>query len=116
MSPTIVEKDGRTVLSIGSPGGPRIITAVAQVMYRVLRGPFDIDQAIQAPRVHHQYIPNTVWVDRLKLSPETLDALRKRGHKIERGSTAKVYGVYRDEEGLLYGAGDSRGEAAAGGR
>ena len=116
MSPSIVEKEGRTVLSVGSPGGPRIITAVAQVIYRALRGPFDIDEAIQAPRVHHQYQPDKVYIDKLKLAPETIEALKKRGHKIETGPTAKVYGIFRNEEGILFGAADARGEAAAGGR
>ena len=115
MSPTIVEKDGRTVLAVGSPGGPRIITAVMQVIYRVLRGPYDIDEAIQAPRVHHQYMPNRVNVDRLRLPPETITALEKRGHTIQPSSTAKVYGVTRGEDGILAGAADARGEAAAGG-
>jgi gamma-glutamyltranspeptidase / glutathione hydrolase len=115
MSPTIVEKDGQTVLALGSPGGPRIITGVLQVFYRSMNQSFDIDQAIQAPRVHHQFLPNTVYTDALKLPPETLTALRQRGHKIETGSTAKVYGVVKTLEGILQGAADARGEGASGG-
>ena len=115
MSPTIVEKDGRTVLVVGAPGGPRIITAVLQVIYRTLRGPFDIDQAVQAPRVHHQFLPNIVRMDKLKLPPETIEALTKKGHKIEFSSTGKAYGIVRDENGILMGAADARGEAGAGG-
>jgi gamma-glutamyltranspeptidase/glutathione hydrolase len=115
MSPTIIEKDGRTIAALGSPGGPRIITAVMQVIYRVLRGPYDIDEAIQAPRVHHQYMPDRVAIDRLKLPPETIAALEKRGHTIQPSSTAKVYGIVRTDEGVLEGAADARGEAAAGG-
>jgi gamma-glutamyltranspeptidase / glutathione hydrolase len=116
MSPTIVEKNGRTVLSLGAPGGPRITTAVLQVLYRVLTQPFDIDQAIQAPRVHHQFLPNVVKIDKLKFSPEVLAALKARGHVIETGSTGKVYGIFRSEDGLLSGAADQRGESAAGGQ
>lgn len=115
MSPSIVEKDGRTVLSVGSPGGPRIITAVLQVIYRTLRGPFDIDQAIQAPRVHHQYIPDRVSYDALRFSPEVISALEKRGHALKPSFTAKVYGVRKTDEGILEGAADARGEGAAGG-
>ena len=115
MSPTIVEKEGRTILAVGSPGGPRIISAVMQVLHRSLTQPFDIDQAIQAPRVHHQFLPNTVKTDAMRLPPETIEALRARGHKIETGSTAKVYGVRLSPEGLLSGAADARGEGAAGG-
>lgn len=115
MSPTLVEKNGQIVLALGAPGGPRIISGVLQVLYRVLTQKFDIDQAIQAPRVHHQFLPNTVFTDALKLPPETLTALRSRGHAIEFGSTGKVYGVKRNADGILFGAFDSRGEGAAGG-
>lgn len=115
MSPSIIEKDGRTVLSVGSPGGPRIITAVLQVIYRTLRGPFNIDEAIQAPRVHHQFIPDRVAIDALRMSPEVTTALEKRGHTLKTSYTAKVYGVYRTENGILQGAADARGEGAAGG-
>ena len=115
MSPTIVEKNGRTVLALGAPGGPRITTAVLQVLYRVLTQPFDIDQAIQAPRVHHQFLPNKVIVDKLKFSPDVLAALKARGHETDTGSTGRVYGIFRGEDGLLSGAADQRGEGAAGG-
>jgi gamma-glutamyltranspeptidase/glutathione hydrolase len=115
MSPTIVEKNGRTVLSIGAPGGPRITTGVLQVLYRILAQSFDIDRAIQAPRVHHQFLPDTVYLDPQKFSPEVVDGLEKRGHKIELGFTARVFGVFRDSNSILSGAGDARGESAAGG-
>lgn len=115
MSPTIVEKNGQTILSLGSPGGPRIISAVLQVLYRTLTQPFDIDQAIQAPRVHHQFLPNIVFTDALKLPPETIQALQSRGHEVKTGSTAKVYGIHRRDDGILAGAYDLRGEGAAGG-
>ncbi len=115
MSPTIVEKDGETVLSLGAPGGPRIISAVFQVMYRTLRGGVDIDQAIQAPRVHHQFTPNTLYIDTHKFSPEIAMALKSKGHVLEEGSTAKVYGIVRKVNGSLEGAYDLRGEGAAGG-
>jgi len=115
MSPTIVEKNGRTVLSIGAPGGPLITTGILQVLYRVLAQNFDIDRAIQLPRVHHQFLPDTVYIDPHRFSPEVVDALVKRGHKIETGFTARVYGVFRNSDNLLSGAGDSRGECAAGG-
>jgi gamma-glutamyltranspeptidase/glutathione hydrolase len=115
MSPTLVEKNGKVVLVLGAPGGPRITSAVMQVLHRSLDQTFDIDQAIQAPRVHHQFLPDVVITDHLKLPPETIAALEARGHKIDFGSTAKVYGVRRDDKGILSGAADSRGEGAAGG-
>lgn len=116
MSPTIVEKDGKTALAIGSPGGPRIISGILQVVYRALAQKFDIDQAIQAPRIHHQFLPDKLFVDALKFSPEILDALRERGHDVTVADwMGKVYGVQLRENGILAGAYDSRGEGGAGG-
>lgn len=115
MSPTLVEKDGKIVMSLGSPGGPRIISAVTQVLYRTIVSGFDLDQAIQAPRVHHQFLPDTLHVDAQRLSPEILDLLRKRGHKVAESPVAKVYGVRRTSKGLLEAAFDARGEGGAGG-
>ncbi len=115
MSPTLVEKNGQIVMTLGSPGGPRIISAVLQVLYRTLVSGFDMDQAIQAPRVHHQFLPDVLHVDARRLPPETLDALRARGHKVEESVVAKVYGVRRIGKSLLEAAFDSRGEGGAGG-
>lgn len=115
MSPTLVEKDGRIVMSLGAPGGPRIISGVLQTLYRVLGNQWDVDKAIQAPRVHHQFLPHKVFVDANRLSPEILEALRKRGHVVEEGWQAKVYAVRFNEENFLEAAFDLRGEGAAGG-
>lgn len=116
MSPTIVEKNGQTVLAVGAPGGPRIISGVFQVLYRSLVSGLDMDQAIQAPRVHHQYRPHRLSIDRDRFAPETIKGLKDRGHQVEivRG-IAKVYGIKRSPDGELEGAFDSRGEGAVGG-
>jgi gamma-glutamyltranspeptidase/glutathione hydrolase len=116
MSPTLVQKNGKTIYAVGSPGGPRIISAVFQVLYRLLVSDFDIDQAIQAPRLHHQIEPNILYVDARRFSPDVLNLLHKSGYKtIEESHIAKVYVVKLNENGLLEGAFDSRGEGAAGG-
>ena len=116
MSPTIVEKDGQTVLSLGAPGGPRIISGVFQVLYRVLVNGLDIDQAIQAPRVHHQFRPHKLMLDRDRFTPETQKALKDKGHQLELvGAVAKVYGITRSIDGSLQGSFDSRGEGSVGG-
>jgi gamma-glutamyltranspeptidase / glutathione hydrolase len=119
MSPTIVEKQGQTILAVGAPGGSRIISAVLQVLYRVLGQNFNIDLAIQTPRVHHQFQPDVVRMDNRRFSPEVVEGLEKLGHKTVFGSTARVYGVVREvsaERGpILSAAGDARGECAAGG-
>lgn len=115
MSPTLVEKDGKIIMSLGAPGGPRIITAVLQALYRVLSREMNVDMAVQAPRVHHQFLPNTLYVDRQRFSPEVLDGLKSRGHKIEESWLAKVYIVRLRPDGILEAAFDSRGEGGAGG-
>ena len=116
MSPTLVEKDGRIVMSLGAPGGPRIITAVLQALYRTVAQTMDIDAAIQFPRLHHQFLPAKVYVDRGRLPPETLQGLRARGHVVEEATAmGKAYVVRMRPDGILEGAFDARGEGAAGG-
>lgn len=109
MSPTIVEKSGKTILVIGAPGGPRIISSTFQALYRKLYNKMDIDQAIQAPRVHHQYLPNKVFYDDMKWSPEVIENLKSRGHNMEPGWQALVYATGQGKFDLT-GAYDSRGE------
>ena len=115
MSPTIVTKDGKTVLALGAPGGPRIINGVLQVLYRVLVSKYDMDWAIQAPRVHHQFLPKTLFVDKNRLQPDVIENLKKRGHKIKETWVARVNGIRINEKGWLEAGFDSRGEGAAGG-
>lgn len=115
MSPTLVEKDGKVVMAVGAQGGPRIVSAVFQILYRALALNADIDTAIQAPRVHHQVLPNTLYADRFRLSPDVLELLKKRGHTVEESNIAKAYGVKVNAAGNLEGAFDARGEGAAGG-
>ncbi len=115
MSPTLVEKAGRVVMAVGAPGGPRIISGVLQVLYRILARENDIDWAIQAPRVHHQFQPNKLFVDKQRFSPEVIDGLKAKGHDVIESSIAKVYVVRLRPDGILEGAYDSRGEGSAGG-
>lgn len=116
MSPTLVMKDDKVVVSMGAPGGPRIISGVLQVLYRVIGRGMNIDSAVQAPRVHHQFLPNKIFVDANRFSPEVLQSLRDRGHAVDEGWMAKVYIVRLRPDGLLEGAYDSRGEGAVGGQ
>jgi gamma-glutamyltranspeptidase / glutathione hydrolase len=115
MSPTLVEKDGKIILAAGAPGGPRIISGVFQALYRHLVTGLDVDLAVQSPRVHHQFLPNKLWLDELRFAPETVTGLQKKGHQIEFGTIGKVYMVRLNSKGELEGAFDSRGEGAAGG-
>ncbi len=83
MTPTVVSRDGRPVLVIGSPGGPRIITTVLQVILNLVDHGMAIDTAIAAPRVHHQWLPDMLFVEPGALPPEVRSALAAMGHRIE---------------------------------
>ena len=116
MSPTLVGKDNKIVLALGAPGGPKIISAVLQTLYRLLVNGLDIDQAIQAPRVHNQFLPSTLFIDKVRFTPETIKGLTSRGHEIkQRGFIGRVYAVRKNDKRILEAAHDSRGEGASGG-
>jgi gamma-glutamyltranspeptidase / glutathione hydrolase len=112
MSPTIVLKDGKPVLVTGTPGGSRIISAVLQVVVDVLDYNMDVAAAVAAPRVHHQWMPDEVRVER-GFSDEVLAALRAKGHKvIEPLGQTSANSIAVTPNGLL-GAPDPRTRGAA---
>jgi len=115
MSPTLVEKDDKIIMVLGSPGGPKIISGVLQVLYRILVTGMDMDQAIQAPRVHHQFLPHKLYIDEGRLQPLVIKKLKDRDHVINEIEMGKVYGVRIGAGGILEAAFDSRKEGAAGG-
>ncbi|MGO9540157.1 MAG: gamma-glutamyltransferase [Terriglobales bacterium] len=82
MTPTIVLKDGKLFLVLGSPGGPRIITIVANILIGVVDFSLDIQEAINAPRFHQQWLPDQIFVED-RLSPDTMNILRSKGHKLK---------------------------------
>ena len=82
MTPTIVLKDGKLFLVLGSPGGPTIITTVANVLIGVVDFSLDIEEAVNAPRFHHQWLPDQILVED-RLSPDTMNLLRSKGHKLD---------------------------------
>jgi gamma-glutamyltranspeptidase/glutathione hydrolase len=83
MSPTLVTKDGRLLLILGSPGGPRIITAVAEVICNVVDFGMDIQAAVDAPRFHHQWKPDKIFAEPFALSADTADRLAVMGYQIK---------------------------------
>ena len=116
MSPAFVEKNNQTLLSLGGAGGPTIITGVFQTIYRYITNKMDLDQAIYAPRIHHQFLPRKLFIEDKRFSPELIIDLKIRGHKIEfRKSIARVFAVARTPKGELKGSGDLRKESHAGG-
>jgi len=115
MSPTIVLKDGKPILVTGSPGGSRIISTVLQVIVNVLDYHMDVAAAVAAPRLHHQWLPDEVRIER-GFSEATLDALRAKGHRIvEPMGQTSANSIAVTPTGLL-GAPDprTRGAEAAG--
>ena len=107
MSPTFVLRDGRVVLVTGTPGGSRIITTVLQVILNVVDHQMNIAEAVAAPRIHHQWLPDRVFAER-GFSPDTLRALEARGHTIVLGPTSgSANSILVTPEGLA-GAADPR--------
>jgi gamma-glutamyltranspeptidase / glutathione hydrolase len=82
MTPTIVLKDGKLFLVLGSPGGPRIITTVANILLGVVDYGMDIQTAVNAPRLHHQWLPDEIVLEP-GFSPDTVKMLLAMGHKIK---------------------------------
>src|SRR6202045_1351697 len=115
MSPTIVLKDGKPVLVTGSPGGSRIISPVLQVILNVFDYHMDAPAAVAAPRLHHQWLPDEVRIER-GFSDDTLAALRAKGHRVvEPMGQTSANSIAVTPKGLL-GAPDprTRGADAAG--
>jgi gamma-glutamyltranspeptidase/glutathione hydrolase len=118
MSPTLVEKDGKIVMTLGAAGGPRIISSVIQTIYRVLVTGLDIDRAVQFPRVHHQFLPNKLYMDEFKFSPEVVAGLQQRGHETvpQRPSyLGRIKAVRLNDKNYLEATFDNRSEGAVGG-
>ncbi|NJO94548.1 MAG: gamma-glutamyltransferase [Hydrococcus sp. RM1_1_31] len=107
MTPTIVLKDGKPFLVTGSPGGSRIITTVLQIIMNVIDHQMNIAEATNAVRVHHQWFPDELQIEK-DLNGDTIQLLKEKGHKIifgrAVGSTQSIMSV----NGLFYGASDPR--------
>ncbi|MBK7337165.1 MAG: gamma-glutamyltransferase [Saprospirales bacterium] len=109
MTPTIVEKDGQLFLLLGSPGGSTIITANLQVILNVIEFGMTLPDAVAAPRFHHQWLPDEVWVEKGRFDPILLEKLRSKGHTLvdkERLGIVKAIQILPD--GRRCGAADFR--------
>jgi len=107
MTPTIVLKEGKPFLVTGSPGGSTIITTVLQLIINVIDHQMNIAEATNAPRIHHQWQPDQLFVENA-LNGDTIELLKAKGHFIVTtgawGSTQSIMSV----EGIMYGASDPR--------
>jgi len=83
MSPTIITRDGKLVMVLGSPGGSRIISVVLQTIINVIDYGMPIDQAVSAPRIHEQYLPDVLYLEPNALAPATVGNLRSMGYEIK---------------------------------
>lgn len=116
MTPTIVGQGGRPLFAVGSPGGRTIINTTMQTILNVVDHGHDIAEAVEAGRIHHQWLPDVTSFESLWFSPDTLRLYQEKGHQTRvRGSQGAAMGVYYDREaGLFLGAADSRqGDAGA---
>jgi gamma-glutamyltranspeptidase/glutathione hydrolase len=117
MTPTIVlRKDGSLWFAVGARGGPRIITAVTQIVINVIDHEMNIQQAIDAPRVHHQWLPDEIAFEQYGLSGDTRRNLERMGHKFAQspGNIASATGIMIEEKtGVRLGAIDSRSDGEA---
>jgi len=118
MTPTIITNDNGFLMAIGSPGGPRIISTVLQVILNVLEFGMNIQEAVSAPRVHHQWMPDQLFVEPWGISPDAASSLQQMGHSIQcSGYFGDALGVVKDPAtGLLYGGIDPRQDGYAAGR
>jgi len=116
MSPTMVFRDGGLFMVIGSPGGPRIITTVIQSIMNVVDFGMDIEEAVSAPRIHHQWLPDKLLLEERRVSLPQRTRLRKMGHDPSAYiMPCNAQGVLVMPDGSLSGGSDPRGggEAAA---
>ena len=117
MTPTIVlRKDGSPWFAVGARGGPRIITAVLQTIINVVDHDMNISQAINAPRIHHQWFPDEILFEPYGMNLDTRRVLEKFGHNFTEkpASLATVTAIAIEEKtGIRLGAVDSRGDGEA---
>ncbi len=108
MSPTIVRKGARNFLVTGSPGGSRIITTTLQVIMNVIDHGMNIQTAVSAPRIHHQWLPDEIRIEQ-GISADTVRLLESRGHKVVTNSAmGAIQSIMIGEDGTLYGGADPR--------
>ena len=116
MTPSIVLDSTKQLhMVVGTPGGPRIITMVYHVISNVIDHRMSLPEAIAAPRLHHQGLPDSLMVEQGGFAAETLDSLRARGHGVsERGLWGDVEGIIRTPAGWQGVSDPRRGGGGAG--
>jgi gamma-glutamyltranspeptidase / glutathione hydrolase len=114
MTPTIVEKEGKLFMVVGTPGGTTIITSVFQTIVNVIEFKMNMQEAVAAAKVHSQWMPDEVYAENAAFSEETRTALESMGHKIvSRDEIGRVDAIRVREDGKLEGGADPRGDDTA---
>ena len=109
-------KAGPAVLVAGGAGGPAIITGVFQTLFRYFVNGLNIQEAVNFPRIHHQFLPRSLFIEDKRFSPEIIGRLKAKGHAVVfRRSIGRVFAVGRGRDGFLHGGHDLRREGASGG-
>jgi gamma-glutamyltranspeptidase/glutathione hydrolase len=117
MTPTIVLKAGKPVMVVGTPGGSRIISTVLEVIINVIDHGMALQEAVDAPRIHHQWLPDTLAAEPSALSAATVRSLTGMGYHVVplepwgTGNAVEAIGI--GPTGVLYGASDSRAPAGS---
>jgi gamma-glutamyltranspeptidase/glutathione hydrolase len=116
MTPTILEKDGKLFMVVGTPGGATIITSVFQVIMNVIEFRLSLQDAVQKARFHHQWLPDQIYHEKNCFDAPTLKKLSEMGHVLkERSSIGQVEAILIRPDGKLEGAADRRGDDSAAG-
>lgn len=111
MTPTIIEKDGKLFMVVGTPGGSTIITSVFQTILNVIEFNKSMQSAVSAKRFHHQWLPDLVSTEKDALDSLTIDKLSKKGYKINPGSNiGRVDAILVTKWGYYQGGADPRGD------
>ncbi len=113
MSPTILTKDGRPIIIIGAQGGRTIINTVLQILINTIDHKMNIAQAVESPRIHHQWLPDRIIYENQSISAETYAKLKSKGHTLTELPMGRglgdAMGIYFDiKSGYFMGAADSR--------
>ena len=116
MTPTIIERNGDFWMSVGTPGGSTIITSVLQAILNVYEYGMSMQEAVEAPRFHNQWLPDEIRIEENTFSPQLIDSLRAKGYHIDLTrirDLGRVDGILKLEDGSYEAGADPRGDDTA---